>query len=44
MVNKKQSAGNYEVTFSENNLTSGVYYSRITSGNFVEIKQMLLVK
>ncbi|MEE9432327.1 MAG: T9SS type A sorting domain-containing protein, partial [Melioribacteraceae bacterium] len=44
LVNKEQPTGNYEVTFDASNLTSGVYYYRITSGSFTETKQMLLVK
>ncbi len=51
LVNKNQSAGNYEVQFDASassatarNLTSGIYFYRLQSGNFVESKKMVLVK
>jgi len=44
LVNEKQSAGNYEVTFDANNLSSGVYYYQIKSGSFVKTKKMILLR
>jgi len=44
LVNKKQSAGNYNVTFDANNLTSGIYFYRLTSGSFVTTKKLMLLK
>ncbi|MCP5062882.1 MAG: T9SS type A sorting domain-containing protein [Ignavibacteriae bacterium] len=44
LVNKKQSSGNYEVNFDATNLTSGVYYYQLRSGDFVETKKMILLK
>jgi len=44
LVNKQQKAGNYEVTFNASNLSSGVYFYKLQSGNFVETKKMVLIK
>ena len=44
LVNQKQSAGNYEVTFSSKNISSGVYFYSLQSGAFLESKKMLLLK
>lgn len=44
LVNDEQSAGYYEVTFDASKLTSGVYFYKITSGDFSDVKKMLLVK
>lgn len=44
LVNEFKSAGNYIVGFSGANLTSGTYFYRLESDNFVETKKMLLIK
>jgi hypothetical protein len=48
LVNQKQNAGTYEVDFSGNGLSSGVYFYRITiiSGKqvFSDTKKMLMLK
>lgn len=44
LVNKKQNAGNYEIEFSPENLSSGVYYYRLTAGNYSETKKMTFLK
>jgi hypothetical protein len=44
LVNEYHSAGSYEYKFDASNLSSGVYYYKITSGEFVSVKKMLLVK
>ncbi len=44
LVNEQQPAGNYSVTFNATNLTSGIYFYKLQSGNFVENKKMILIK
>ena len=44
LVNEKKEAGNYTATFNGANLTSGVYFYKLTAGNFSEIKKMTLIK
>ena len=44
LVNKRQSAGNYEVTFKPNNLSSGVYFYKLTAGSFTKTKKMILLR
>ena len=44
LVNKKQRAGNYEVKFDAIGLTSGVYFYKLISGEFVSTKKLMLLK
>ncbi len=44
LVDRQQAAGVYEVTFEAGDLPSGVYFYRLVTGPFSEIRQMLLVK
>lgn len=44
LVNKKQTAGNYQIEFNGESLSSGIYFYRLTSGEFVETKRMILLK
>lgn len=44
LVNQKLSAGKYEYSFNASALSSGVYYFKITSGDFNQIKKMILIK
>ena len=44
IVNENKDAGNYTVTFNASKLSSGIYYYRIQSGNFTDIKSMVLIK
>jgi hypothetical protein len=44
LVNENKEAGNYEVTFDASGLTSGVYFYKLSSGTFNDIKKMILVK
>jgi len=44
LVNETKSAGNYKVDFNASNLTSGIYFYKISAGNFTETKKMILMK
>lgn len=44
LVNQKQNAGRYEVSFDGFDLSSGIYFYRIVTKEFVQVKRMLLVK
>jgi len=44
LVSKGQTPGNYEVKFDAAQLTSGVYFYKISSGSFTSTKKMILLK
>ena len=44
LVNEEKSAGNYEVDFRGNGLTSGVYIYQLNAKNYVQTRKMLLLK
>jgi hypothetical protein len=44
LVNEEKPAGSYEVEFSADGLTSGIYFYTINAGSFVETKKMILMK
>jgi photosystem II stability/assembly factor-like uncharacterized protein len=44
LVNGKQNAGNYSVQFNAQGLASGVYYYRVSAGNYSNSKKMILLK
>ncbi|HEX9829837.1 MAG TPA: T9SS type A sorting domain-containing protein [Bacteroidota bacterium] len=44
LMNEKREAGNHEFTFDASRLSSGVYVYRLTSGNFVASRKMVLIK
>lgn len=44
LVNEKQNAGNYEVIFDANNLSSGIYLYMLQSDYYSESKKMILLK
>lgn len=44
LVNEYKSAGNYSTNFSASGLSSGIYFYRIRSGNFVQSKKLILLK
>ncbi|MCI0448231.1 MAG: SBBP repeat-containing protein [Chlorobi bacterium] len=44
LVNQELNAGSYNITFSNNSLASGIYFYKLTAGEFTQIKKMTLVK
>ena len=44
IVNEIKTAGKFSVNFDGSNLPSGVYFYRLTSGNFSKTKKLLLLK
>jgi photosystem II stability/assembly factor-like uncharacterized protein len=44
LVNEKLAPGTYEATFAGSNLTSGVYFYRLTTDGFSDTKRMILLK
>ena len=44
LVNQRQNPGQYQVIFNAGNLASGTYFYRLRTGDFVQVKKMLLLK
>jgi hypothetical protein len=44
LVSEYESAGTYNVTFNASDLPSGIYFYRLSSGNFAQVKKLLLLK
>lgn len=44
LVNQWKTAGFYQVEFDASRLSSGVYYYKLISGNFSDIKKMVIIK
>ena len=44
MVNEEKPAGSYEDEFDASRLSSGVYFYRLLTGDFVQTRKMILVK
>ena len=44
LVNEQLQPGSYEVTFDGSNLPSGIYFYKLTSGNFSATKKLVLLK
>lgn len=43
-VSEEQPAGNYEIELDARKLSSGIYFYRLTAGNFSETKKMVILK
>jgi hypothetical protein len=44
LINESLNPGTYEVTWNSAGLASGVYFYRLTAGEFIETKRMMLVR
>ncbi len=44
LINDEMNPGQYDVNFTANNLTSGVYLYKIQAGSFSSVKKMILLK
>jgi hypothetical protein len=44
LLDRYQQAGSYDVLFQADNLSSGIYFYTLTSGNFTETKKLILLK
>ncbi|MEW6506106.1 MAG: T9SS type A sorting domain-containing protein [Bacteroidota bacterium] len=44
LLNKYETAGTHEIEFNGINLTSGLYFYKITSGNYSETRKMILLR
>lgn len=44
LVNEEKSAGTYEVEFNAKGLSSGMYFYKLESAGFVEVKKMIVLK
>jgi hypothetical protein len=44
LVDEQKAPGNYEITFDASRLASGVYMYRLTAGQYVESRKMVLIR
>ena len=44
LLNEQKHAGSYSINFDATNLTSGIYYYKLSSGNFTQTKKMVLIR
>lgn len=44
LVNEEKSMGNYKIRFNASNFSSGLYFLRLQSGNFVSTKKIILLR
>ena len=44
LVNSKQSAGSYSIQFDASSVASGTYFYKLTAGEFISVKKMVLLK
>jgi endo-1,4-beta-xylanase len=44
LVNEEKAPGNYEVEFNANGMPSGIYFYRLTAGEVVSTKKLILMK
>ena len=44
LVNEQLNSGTYEVTFDGSKLSSGIYFYKLRTNNFTDVKKLILVK
>ena len=44
LVNGDREQGTYQVNFNARNLSNGIYFYRLTAGNYTDVKKMILLK
>lgn len=44
LINEVKEAGSYKIEFNAENLSSGIYYYKLTSGGFTDTKKMVVLK
>jgi photosystem II stability/assembly factor-like uncharacterized protein len=44
LVNEQKSSGTYEVKFNGTGLSSGIYFYRLTAGDYIQTKKMVVLK
>jgi hypothetical protein len=44
LVNEQLQPGSYEINFNGSDLASGMYFYKLASGDFTEIKSAVLIK
>jgi hypothetical protein len=44
LVNRQMNPGTYEVEWNALNYPSGVYFYKLTAGNYSDVKKMIFVK
>ncbi|MBK8550650.1 MAG: T9SS type A sorting domain-containing protein [Ignavibacteria bacterium] len=44
LVNERLNQGTYKVKFNGNDLSSGIYFYRLSAGDYTDTKRMLLIK
>jgi hypothetical protein len=44
LVNGEKEPGSYRVNFNAEKLSSGIYFYKISAGNFTSVRKMILIK
>ena len=44
LVNERKAPGSYEVTFDAGGMANGLYFYRLTAGNLVQTRKMIILK